>query len=141
MMQSAQQLTEHYRSVRARLYSPPNAVKPRLIVVVPATPEPPEVVTPAHVDIDRDWLLIATDIPRVFWKRVVLDIASSHRLTIAQIFSDQRSKHIVKARHESFYRLHRELGMSLAQIGRHFRMDHTSVLHGVRQHEKRMAIR
>ena len=73
------------------------------------------------------------------WKKIARQVALKHGCNIKEMRSIRRDKMIVAARHEAFWRCHKELCMSLPQIGRVFGdRDHTTVLHGIRQHEKRM---
>jgi len=71
------------------------------------------------------------------WRRIVIEVARKHGLTFVQLAGQQRFRKIVAARHECFWRLHNETTMSLPAIGRRLNRDHTTVLHGIKQHEKR----
>lgn len=64
-------------------------------------------------------------------------VAIKHGLTRNQILSDSKSKPIVLARHEGYFIAVCETRLSLPQIGKKFRRDHTSILHGVRMHALR----
>lgn len=73
------------------------------------------------------------------WKIIVREVCEKHSVSIAEIIGNRRARHLVIARHEAFHRLSTETTMSLPQIG--YRMggkDHTTVLHGIRAHKKRM---
>lgn len=50
-----------------------------------------------------------------------------------QILSDSRVKHLVLSRHTAFYLCRKLTRLSYPEIGRRFRKDHTSILHGVRR--------
>lgn len=55
--------------------------------------------------------------------------------------SARRDAAIVKVRHEIWYRIHIERpDVSYPTIGRLYKRDHTTVLHGVRMHKKRNGI-
>lgn len=76
------------------------------------------------------------------WKVIVREVCAKHGLTVPQIIGTCRSRDIVAARHEAFWRLSRETKMSSTRIG--YRMggkDHTTVLHGIKMHKQRMAAR
>lgn len=71
---------------------------------------------------------------------IIREVATKHGLTLAEIKATRRKVKIVDARYEVFFRLSKETSMSLPMIGRKLGgYDHTTVLHGIRMHEKRMA--
>lgn len=73
------------------------------------------------------------------WKRIALEVCAKHEIELNELLSPRRSREVVKARHECFWRCKKETSLSFPQIGRYFgSRDHTTVLHGIRQHEKRM---
>lgn len=77
--------------------------------------------------------------PRKTIRRICEEVAEKHGLTVVELRSARRSKYVVRARHEAFWRCRQETTASLPQIGRHLGgKDHTTVLHGIRMHEKRM---
>lgn len=59
--------------------------------------------------------------------------------SLDQIRGDSRRHPIVVCRHRIMYRLHNELGMSYASIGRAFNRDHHSVIYAVEKHAERIA--
>ena len=60
-------------------------------------------------------------------------------LPIADILGRDRRPLIAAARHEAIWRVRRVTGWSLPRLGRFFKRDHTTVLHSVREMEKRSA--
>lgn len=72
--------------------------------------------------------------------RFILEMtAKKYGVSIAEIKGVRRDKNIIKARHECFYRMSKELGYSLPKIGKIVGgKDHTSVLSGIRRHELRL---
>jgi hypothetical protein len=99
--------------------------------VWPELPAPPEPL--------EETRLPAVTLTTPAWKQIVQDVCDKHGFTLPEILGARRSKVIVIARHEAFYRLSTETTMSLPQIG--YRMggkDHTTVIHGIRQHKARM---
>lgn len=70
---------------------------------------------------------------------VVDAVAKRHGLKRSDLLSDSREAKYVHARQEAFWRL-RQLDPqpSFPAIGRLMKRDHTTVLHGVRAHERRM---
>lgn len=75
---------------------------------------------------------------RVTMRDIVDQVAKKHGFYFKDVMYPCRRKKYVAARYESFYRMRNELDMSFPRIAAFFNMDHTSVLHGVRQHEKRI---
>lgn len=76
---------------------------------------------------------------RPAWMKVAKEVATKHGVTVKELRSARRDRVVVAARHEAFWRCSKDLAMTLPQIGRCFGdRDHTTVLHGVRMHEKRM---
>jgi hypothetical protein len=70
---------------------------------------------------------------------ILHQVADKHGVTVLDLKSDRRFQKIVEARWEVFYRARHETALSLPQIGRMVGgKDHTTVLHGIKQHTKRM---
>lgn len=68
-------------------------------------------------------------------REIMRQVCEKHGVTLLAIKSDRRQKFLVNARHEIFYRLVMETEMSLPAIGRLCGdRDHTTVLHGYRNH-------
>jgi hypothetical protein len=73
------------------------------------------------------------------FEAIVRATCEKHGITKAQLKGANRQYDIIRARHETFYRLYTERGMSLPQIGRMLGgFDHTTVLNGIRRHKGRM---
>lgn len=68
---------------------------------------------------------------------VMSDAARSHHVTVNDLRCAGRSRGMVLVRHEAMYLCARDTAHSLPAIGRQFRRDHTTVIHGIRQHAKR----
>ena len=60
------------------------------------------------------------------------EVSDATGIPMAVLVGENRAKHIAHARQLAYYIAHRE-GFTLPEIGRVFRRDHTTVLHGVRQ--------
>lgn len=72
------------------------------------------------------------------WRHIVDEVCAKHNMSFEQLCGDSRKAPIIAARHEAFYRLSVELGMSLPKIGRRLGgKDHSTVLHGIRKHKLR----
>lgn len=98
-------------------------------------------MTPAYTaakgreDTCRDYLL-RDKIPSEL-DLIILDVARKHGLTVGEVLSDQRSQRVVRPRQEAMWRASKETLLSLPAIGRAFKKDHTTVMHGIRRHERR----
>jgi chromosomal replication initiation ATPase DnaA len=70
---------------------------------------------------------------------IIRQVCDKHGTTRKQIIGPRRTAVIVRARQEVYYRTSRETMMSLLAIGRLLNRDHTTILHGICEHEKRSA--
>lgn len=71
--------------------------------------------------------------------RLAKAIASLYGIEFDQMISDRRSKHLVVPRQHAMWAIREYTKLSLPAIGRVLGgRDHTTVLHGCRQHERRM---
>ena len=77
--------------------------------------------------------------PKAVVARIKRECAEKHGVTADQIDGRLRYPGIVRARHEALWRVRNETGMSLHETAWRFRLNHTTVLWGIRQHEARMA--
>jgi hypothetical protein len=100
--------------------------------VWPELPPPPEPIEETRPP--------AMTIVTPAWKIIIQEVCAKHGLRLPEVLGGRRSKPIVIARHEAFYRLSTETTMTLPQIG--YRMggkDHSTVIHGIRAYKARMA--
>lgn len=100
------------------------------------------VAKPKRIEVDwaNVWPFTEIKQDKPLWKRVVDETCAKYGVSIPEVMSIQRQPLLVHARHEIFYRLKKESSMSLPEIGRVMGgRDHTTVLHGVRQHASRLA--
>ena len=68
---------------------------------------------------------------------VVTRLVAEHAgLQTAQLVSDSRDRRLVHARWLAFWLCSEVLGIPAAEIGRRFRRDHSTVVHGVKQARK-----
>ena len=72
--------------------------------------------------------------------RLVRLVAMKHNLLLEDLLGPRRKRPIVIARQEAYWWLYQKVGFSALKTGELMgKRDHTSVLQGVPQHEKRMA--
>lgn len=75
-------------------------------------------------------------------QEIVQMVALKHGTTAHTLFtSKRRNKNIVYPRQEAQALIVTQLGWSLPRVARMFGQDHTTVLHGIRSHAKRLAER
>ena len=132
------ELQQHYKAVRARLWA--GAIPS----VAPPPPPPPP---PPPLSISRreqfreahELLKVAgvAGVPR--WKLILREVCAAHGVTMDQLTSHNRSKKFIDARMLAYYRLHKELGLSLPQIGRYIGdRDHSTVYYGIKRYESNL---
>lgn len=73
------------------------------------------------------------------WKRIVYEVAIKHNIPVILIMGNQRTRDVVAARHEVYYRLQQETNLSIAGVGRKMNRDHTTILAGMKAHLRRVA--
>lgn len=139
-MQTLAEQKAHYRAVRARIWGAalkPDAPAPRLPAWVPYNPVlPPPRVGPSPYE---EWQV--PYLPKQA-RIICLKVCQRTQTQFPRMASATRIDRYVKARQRAFYALRNcGAGYSLPTIGRWFGgRDHTTVLHGVRAHEARLAI-
>lgn len=89
---------------------------------------------------ERDFLLMPDSHRRPI-HAIMAEVCAKHRIRPAELLSPRRNKAFVLARHEAMYLAHRVCGYSFPQIGIAMNRDHSTVIHAVRAHEKRMALK
>lgn len=70
-------------------------------------------------------------------RQIIMEVAIAHGVSYEDILGRSRERHLVAARHEAIYEVRkRRPHLSLPQIGRIFKRDHTTILHALRQMER-----
>jgi len=130
-METPESLIEHYKAVRHRIETAkfvPRAISAPKIDVCYIRPVPEPNPNEAAIPTPRN--IVQMEMQRILDKRGCV---------WADIFGARRFQQHVNCRNEIWFYLQMR-GMSLAQIGRICRpflpYDHTTVLHGIRQHMK-----
>lgn len=81
------------------------------------------------------WLVPIVQPFRATARSIMTEVCRKHGISRDELCSASRARHLVAARHEVFYRLRSETGLSLPRIGHLVGgRDHTTVLHGVRSY-------
>lgn len=73
-------------------------------------------------------------------KDIIKRVCWEHEMSVAAVVGPSRNKQIVAVRHAAMAEVHMHTDLTLTQIGKLFNRDHTSVLHGIGKHMKRMGI-
>ncbi|MET4636178.1 helix-turn-helix domain-containing protein [Kaistia defluvii] len=73
-------------------------------------------------------------------RQIITQVARKHGLTDNDILSARRNTKVVRARQEAMYRAVNETTHSLTVVGKVFGRDHTTVMHGIRQHAARSGL-
>lgn len=89
----------------------------------------------------RDPLRFVPDVPAEPYRpgRIIREVAAKYGRTVDELTGPLRWRSIAWARQEAMFRLRNETTLSYPDIGRRLNRDHTTILHGVRAHAKRMA--
>lgn len=107
-----------YKTVRARLRG----------AIPKPSPREPAAIEPQVEDEDQPWFVI------------LREVAEAHDLSVRDVRERSRFPHMTVARHEVFYRLRHELGMTYEAIDYLVGgFSHKAVLMGVRNHVKRVS--
>lgn len=129
-------LAIHYAKVRARCYG--RAPAPTRALPPPSTPTAPQ---------PGPWRPRAPLILPYFefkvrhqWQSITVECADAHGVHLDLIFSREKTDRVVECRHEIWARCRAEIVMadghqpSFTQIGRWFKKDHSTVIHGVKRY-------
>lgn len=134
----------------------PEPIEPRKPVVrdiINLTPEEPQEEIALRAMLDQVWTKIYGEdeflrrtafLMKGFSGRqsaryVIAKVLVKHGMTFIDVAGQAKSQKFVDCRREIYYRLRRELGLSLMQVGQMVNKDHTSVLHGYRKMEEKIA--
>lgn len=141
----------HAANVRARLMNA-RAPAPKLIPPRPLSPFDPRRVravrTAAQLAAVAAWGQYTPPAPydafvpvppAMAWREIVEHVCDKHRVRYWEITGSTRTRRIVAARQEAFYRLREERQLTWLQIGKLMGgFDHTTVLHGWRAHRAKL---
>jgi chromosomal replication initiator protein len=72
-------------------------------------------------------------------RNIAVAVAKIHGVRFVDLISNRRHKHLCHARQHAMWEIRRRTKLSLPQIGQLLGgRDHTTVLHGLKQHERRL---
>lgn len=120
---------------------PPRALHPLWVPTVPLLPPPPPDWSGKPAAPYDAYVAPPPSRPDPFrWRSIIEEVAQKHGVLMSDMRSVRRGRPLVAARHEAMWRMRNETSMSLPEIGRRLGgRDHTTVLHGIRKHEARIA--
>ena len=100
-----------------------------------------EAVIAAKRDAQINALIAAAGRARTIptWKTILRETAEAYGLSVEEVCGYRRTTPYVRARQQAMWRMKHELGWSLPEIGRRIgNKDRTTILWGIRQHQKRI---
>ncbi len=118
--------------------------RPVVRIPIPRSEPDPEPVQNVEICLrEHDWLLVSSPElappvkagQRYSVKQIIEQVATRYRVSFEQVVGRSHARQVTAARHEVFWRLHHELGMSFSAIGRKLDRDHSTILHGVAKHQ------
>jgi hypothetical protein len=83
--------------------------------------------------------LLAVRLPCQKFTSMLREVAEMHGLDPEIVKSQTLKQNVVKVRQELFYRAKKELNLGYSQIGHLMHTTHSTVIYGVKRHEKRLA--
>lgn len=77
---------------------------------------------------------------REFSKDIIAEVAARHDLTVDELLCASIKRRFTHPRQEAMWEIRQRTRLSFPQIAEKLgRKDHTTIIHGVREHERRMA--
>lgn len=136
-----QELANHYKEVRARLWG----AKP---VVKTVENKPVVVKIESKVPFVRVFNLLdhykliydnTSTVRRKKYAEIIKEVVKETGFPFLALVGNVRAKKLVLARHYLWWKIKEELpSIPIAEIGRRMDRDHTTILYGIRKHEKTM---
>ena len=71
-----------------------------------------------------------TVMPMITPQAVIAAVAFAHSVNIEDIVGNSRSRGIMKVRQHAYFLVRELIGLPFPRIGRHFKRDHSTVMHG-----------
>jgi hypothetical protein len=138
---TAAELIARYRKVRRRLYSP--ATLPKLANGETRTDHAASKATARILELSRQPEPRPSETQFQYQtpaREALQAVSTRTRVPVADILGRNRWPPIAAARHEAVWRVRQVTGWSLPRLGRFFKRDHTTVLHSIREMNKRSAL-
>jgi len=125
------ELRAHYLAVKNRLggVAGPTGVVP--IVQLDKPQERPRK--------EEDQRFLAVHVPKSQFIKMLREAAEIHGMDPEIVRMPTRKYDVIKVRQELYYRAKNELNLGYSLIGRMMNVSHSTVMHGIKQHEKKLA--
>lgn len=125
------ELRAHYTAVKKRLggVSGPTGVVPLSRVKLPHLSDTHSNLLP----------ILNVNIPTNRFMRMLREVAAMHGMDPEIVKSPTRKPAVIKVKQEILYKAKTELNMGVSQIGNMMKVSHSTVIYGVRSHQKRIA--
>jgi len=125
------ELKAHYVAVKKRLggVSGPTGVVPLSRVKLPHSVDAQGNLSP----------ILDVNIPTNRFTRMLREVAAIHGMDPEIVKSPTRKPDVIKVKQEILYKAKNELKMGVSQIGNMLKVSHSTVIYGVKCHEKRIA--
>jgi hypothetical protein len=125
------ELKAHYVAVKKRLggVSGPTGVVPLSRVKLPHAVDAQGNLSP----------ILDVNIPTNRFTRMLREVAAMHGMDPEIVKSPTRKPDVIKVKQEILYKAKNELKMGVSQIGNMLKVSHSTVIYGVKCHEKRIA--
>lgn len=125
------ELKAHYVAVKKRLggVSGPTGVVPLSRVKLPHAVDAHSTLSP----------ILDVNIPTNRFTRMLREVAAMHGIDPEIVKSPTRKPNVIKVKQEILYKAKNELKMGVSQIGNMLKVSHSTVIYGVKCHEKRIA--
>ncbi len=137
---TAAEQVRHYADIRARLMGHPRRAVPLLAIPAPQIASAPAPVAFAPVEDYEPPVVDNTPhgaplnmLAPCSWKFLRDLAALRHGISVREIMSPSRGRPVVAARYEAMALVYQHSQLSLPQVGRLFKRDHTTVLHALRK--------
>jgi len=141
----ANALKTHYAGIRAKFRGPVTYCPPLRLIKTPEVLDMPvpQVRLPDPSSISQEMLdeynKYFTKSTKSQVRAIVREVSEKHCVKVEDVLSQSRKRTLVVARQEAMYRVRTEVGKSLLEIARHFKRDHSTVMHSIEAHGKRIA--
>jgi hypothetical protein len=131
-------VTSNVGPTEASLAASYRAARKRLNSTVRHAPAPlPVPVKPAY-RLAKGAILQKLKMAPPTWKVIMREVCKARNVSYEDLVGPQRWRHLIGPRHECMYRLYTEANFSYERIGVIFGRDHTTAMHAVRAHRKRL---
>lgn len=127
----ANEMLARYRETKKKFWAPPQEPSQPQPKLAPPDPEP-ESEPPPPPPPPPPPQYVSIQIPISAATNILKAVCTHYGVEKTRLLSPTRNKGIVRMRWIAMYLLKRRMNYSLMEIGRRMKLDHTTVLHGLR---------